>query len=178
MQSSLSTNWLEETPVLTDWVQKTLQIKTVTGIIQLQGHRAAKISAAALTAMRRQQTVASPIHVYALHETMHTEEITPEQLLQPLLAFSPNKPSSLPPRRDCDHRIPLMSTAQPVIQRAYMNKPELKTKIKRLVAELLPSGVIQRSTNQFSSPTVIFKKKDGTWRLYINYRTLNSITVE
>jgi hypothetical protein len=37
--------------------------------------------------MRRQQTVASPDHVYALDETMHNEEITPQQL-QALLKFA------------------------------------------------------------------------------------------
>jgi hypothetical protein len=37
--------------------------------------------------------------------------------------------------------------------------------------------VIQRSTNHFSSPAILVKKKDDTWRLCVDYRALNSMTV-
>lgn len=86
-------------------------------------------------------------------------------------------PNSLPPRRDCDHKIPLMQGAQPINSRPYRHKPELKTEIERQVTELLDSGVIQKSTSNFSSPAILVKKKDGTWRLCIDYRGLNSMTV-
>jgi hypothetical protein len=61
--------------------------------------------------------------------------------------------------------------------RAYRHKPELKSEIERQVAELLEFGVIQRSTSHFSSPAILVKKKDDTWRLCVDYRALNSMTV-
>ena len=70
-----------------------------------------------------------------------------------------------------------MPGAQPVSIRAYRHKPELKSEIERQVAELLDSGVIQRSTSHFSSPAILVKKKDDTWHLCIDYRTPNSMTV-
>ena len=48
----------------------------------------------------------------------------------------------LPPRRDCDHRIPLMAGVQPVNSRPYRYKPELKTEIERQVQEMLDAGII------------------------------------
>ena len=70
-------------------------------------------------------------------------------------------PKGLPPRRACDHRIPLMEGAQPVNQRPYRHKPELKNEIERQVKELLDVGVIRESTSLFSSPALLVKKKDG-----------------
>lgn len=41
------------------------------------------------------------------------------------------EPTSLPPRRDCDHRIPLVPGASPVAIRQYRYKPALKDEIER-----------------------------------------------
>lgn len=62
--------------------------------------------------------------------------------------------------------------------RPYRHTPVLKDEIERQVAEMLHSGVIQTSNNAFSSPALLVKKKDGTWRLCIDYRHLNAITIK
>jgi hypothetical protein len=50
-------------------------------------------------------------------------------------------------------------------------------KIKRQIQELLQKGHIRPSSSPCGSPIMLVHKKDGTWRLCINYRALNKITI-
>jgi hypothetical protein len=87
-------------------------------------------------------------------------------------------PHSLPPKRACDHAIPLISGATPVNIRAYRYPPNLKDEIERQVNTMLEQGLIQPSKSPFSSPVLLVRKKDGSWRLCVDYRYLNAMTVK
>lgn len=87
-------------------------------------------------------------------------------------------PVGLPPRRSYDHCIPLIPGARPVTIRPYRVAPHLKTEIETQVSELLQHGMIRHSNSAFSSPVILVKKKDKTWRMVVDYRHLNAITIK
>lgn len=88
------------------------------------------------------------------------------------------EPNTLPPFRPTDHRIVLEDGSRPVNVLPYRYPHFQKTEIEILTSEMLKQGLIRESTSPYSSPVLLVKKKDGTWRFCVDYRSLNSITVK
>ncbi|KAA0066203.1 Transposon Ty3-I Gag-Pol polyprotein [Cucumis melo var. makuwa] len=123
------------------------------------------------------------IEVIELNELTAEEgteiEETEERLIPVLNQFSDvfNWPEKLPPRRSIEHHIQLKDGTNPVNVRPYRYAYHQKEEMEKLVGEMLASSVIRPSVSPYSSPMLLVKKKDGSWRFCIDYRALNNVTV-
>lgn len=83
------------------------------------------------------------------------------------------EPTALPPSRGIfDHQIILKNGTEPINERLYRYPAVKKDIIEGLVKQMLDQGIIQPSSSPFASPVVLVGKKDGTWRLCVDYRDL------
>ncbi|GJP61792.1 hypothetical protein CLOP_g18920 [Closterium sp. NIES-67] len=92
--------------------------------------------------------------------------------------FPDDLPTGLPPSRPEDHRIELELGAQPIVQRQFrLSQPELE-ELQQQLDYLLTKGFIRPSTSPYAAPILFTPKKDGGFRMCINYRALNRITIK
>ncbi|KAL0534211.1 hypothetical protein IC582_028499 [Cucumis melo] len=82
-----------------------------------------------------------------------------------------------PPRRKIEHHIYLRERTDPINVRPYRYGFHQKAEMEKLVEEMLTSGVIRPRKSPYSSPVLLVKKKDGSWRFCVDYRAVNNATV-
>lgn len=62
--------------------------------------------------------------------------------------------------------------------RPYRYPTVQKTKIERLIQEMLQDGIICNRSSPFACPMVMVKKKDDSQKMFIDYRQLNQLTIK
>ena len=92
--------------------------------------------------------------------------------------FPNDVPSGLPPIRGIEHQIDFVLGATIPNRLAYRSNPEETKELQRQVEELLNKGHVRESMSPCAVPMLLMPKKDGTWRMCVDYRALNNITVK
>jgi hypothetical protein len=64
----------------------------------------------------------------------------------------------------------------PIKKNAYRTSPKENEFIKSEIDEMLKQDLIKPSTSPWSFPVVVVKKKNGKFRLCVNYKALNDVT--
>ncbi|GJU18081.1 putative reverse transcriptase domain-containing protein [Tanacetum coccineum] len=97
---------------------------------------------------------------------VHGDGIFPEDL------------SGLPPTRQVEFQIDLMPGAAPVARAPYRLAPSEMKELSEQLQELSDKGFIRPSSSPWGAPVLFVKKKDGSFRMCIDYRELNKLTVK
>ena len=99
-------------------------------------------------------------------------------LLQEYMDVFPSEiPPGLPHVRGIEHKIDLIPGASLPNRAAYRTNPEETKEIQHQVQDLLDHGYIRESLSPCSVPVLLVPKKDGTWRMCVDCRAINNITI-
>lgn len=91
--------------------------------------------------------------------------------------FPSEIPEGLPPIRGIEHQIDLIPGASLPNRAPYRTNPEETKEIQRQVQELLDKGYVRESLSPCAVPVILVPKKDGTWRMCVDCRAINNITI-
>ncbi|GJU56290.1 putative reverse transcriptase domain-containing protein [Tanacetum coccineum] len=84
----------------------------------------------------------------------------------------------LPPARPVEFQIDLILGAAPVARAPYRLAPSEMKELSEQLQELSDKGFIRPSSSPWGAPVLFVKKKDGSFRMCIDYRELNKLTVK
>lgn len=180
----LGCDWLEEVaPVTFDHRTKSITVLTETKCIKLEGLKngptCALISAQSMYKLLNQVDQQEFGYVFSLHTDNSESVVHPgvEGLLRQYGGVF-MEPTCLPPIRGIEHQIILKEGSVPKQIYPYRYSHAYKGEIEKIVQELLGNGTIRHSQSPFASPVLLVRKKDSTWRMCVDYRYLNTLTVK
>ncbi|GKE96208.1 putative reverse transcriptase domain-containing protein [Tanacetum coccineum] len=100
------------------------------------------------------------------------------EAVRDFLEVFPGDLSGLLPVREIEFRIELIPGATPVAKSPYRLEPSELEELLGKLKELQDKGFIRPSSSPWGVPVLFVKKKDGSFRMCIDYRELNKLTVK
>nr|KYP49349.1 Retrovirus-related Pol polyprotein from transposon 17.6 [Cajanus cajan] len=179
----LGVQWLKSLgPVTTDYTSLTMRFHSLGQPVDLNADVPLKPTDVSAQQLKRLMQTHATSALFHLTITPNPQPIAPfpNSAVSALLtkyATLFETPNHIPPPRLINHYIHLLPNSTPINVRPYRYPHFQKSEIEKQVATMLSSGMIQLSRSPFSSPVLLVKKKDGSWRFCVDYRALNAITV-
>ncbi|CAI7769800.1 unnamed protein product [Closterium sp. NIES-53] len=189
----LGRDWLRRYNPRIDWTTGSCTVRSSGNWVELPRWQSPESSTVHVNAITMKRAVAAGADVYAVGIRIVEEADKPSDFQKLLVAvpselqellkrfpgiFPDDLPEGLPPQRAHNHRIELEPGAQPTVQRQFrLTQPEL-VELRMQLDYLLEKKIIQPSSSPFAAPILFTPKKDGGFRMCIDYRALNRVTVK
>ncbi|GKC24510.1 putative reverse transcriptase domain-containing protein, partial [Tanacetum coccineum] len=154
-------DWLSQNKAVIVCHEKVVEIPLEgSGILRVQGERTLGAAKALMNAKVDEPKLSD---IYVVRDYV---DVFPEDL------------SGLPPQRQVEFRIDLVPGATPVAKSPYRLAPSEMQELSGQLQELQDKGFIRPSHSPWGAPVLFVKKKDGSFRMCIDYRELNKLTVK
>ncbi|GJY84910.1 putative reverse transcriptase domain-containing protein [Tanacetum coccineum] len=109
---------------------------------------------------------------------VENERLEDVSIVQDFPEVFPEDLPGLPPTRQVEFQIDLVPGAAPVARAPYRLAPSEMKELSEQLKELSDKGFIRPSSSPWGAPVLFVKKKDGSFRMCIDYRELNKLTVK
>nr|KAJ0223892.1 hypothetical protein LSAT_V11C200062990 [Lactuca sativa] len=109
---------------------------------------------------------------------VHGENAIVDLLLEFQDVFPSKLPLGLPPIRGIEHQIDLIPGAPLPNKAAYRCNPEVTKELQKQIDELMKMGYVRESLSPCVVPVLLVPKKDGSWRMCVDSRAINNITIK
>lgn len=106
-----------------------------------------------------------------LIELASEEQQRLDEFLQSEIGGDPNRPGETL----TEHRIDIANRV-PIKQRYYPVSPKIQEAIYAEVDKMLEAGIIEPSKSEWSTPIVMIKKPNGSYRFCLDFRKLNAVS--
>ncbi|XP_073138650.1 uncharacterized protein [Henckelia pumila] len=116
--------------------------------------------------------------VYTIDRLKTSPKLTDLPVVSELADFFPNDIPRLPPLREIDFSIELMTGTQTISKAPYRMEPVELKELKEQLEDILAKGYIRPSVSPWGAPVMFVRNKYGSMRLFIDYWQLNKATVK
>ncbi|GJS05285.1 putative reverse transcriptase domain-containing protein [Tanacetum coccineum] len=155
MPVKLGMDWLSKYHVLIVWDENIVRIPYGNEILIVQGDRSKK-----------------------LKDKSEEKRLEDVPIMRDFLEVFLEDLPGLPPTRQVEFQIDLVHGVAPVARAPYRLSPSEMKELSEQLQELFDKGFIRPSSSPWGALILFVKKKDGSFRMCINYRELNTLTVK
>ena len=175
-------DWLSPNGAVIDCAQQLVRVKTPSGgelVIHGERPQYGPVVCSAARARRYLQQGCAGYVAYVM-DTREAGKATVSEVpvVRDFADVFPEELPGIPPERQVEFRIDLIPGAAPIAKAPYRLAPPEMQELSTQLQELLDKGFIHPSSSPWGAPILFVKKKDGSYRMCIDYRELNKVTVK
>ncbi|GJX28927.1 putative nucleotidyltransferase, ribonuclease H [Tanacetum coccineum] len=180
-------DWMAEHRAEVVCYEKYIRIPYGNDMLIIQGERSGvknKSRLEVISSIRTQKYIDQGCQVFLIQMMMEEETKIPERRIKDVPVVRdfpkvfPEDLPGLPLTRQVEFHIELIPGAAPVARAPYRLAPAEMKELAEQLKELSDKGFIRPSSSPWGAPILFVKKKDGSFRMCIDYRELNKLTVK
>ncbi|GJR34165.1 putative reverse transcriptase domain-containing protein [Tanacetum coccineum] len=173
-------DWLADNDAVIIYGKKEVRIPIKNRTLVVKGDRNSS-QLKVISCIKARKYIERGCHLFLAHVTekeKSEKRLEDVPVIRDFPEVFPDDLPGLPPSRQVEFKIDLVPGAAPVARAPYRLAPSEMKELSEQLKELLEKGFIRPSSSPWGAPVLFVKKKDGSFRMCIDYRELNKLTVK